>query len=362
MSCMKKILLVLTFTLLLFHSSTLISHSDQTDDLNKQIIDLQKKIDASHDQIKTLSGQITYYDNQIILTTLKISQTEAQINSITEKISQLEITLRSRADLLEEQIVQIYKKGPVDSLQILFSNLDVSKIISRFKYMQFVQATNREILHDTQMVQTNYAQQKTLVQESKKKLDAQKKNLASIRAERDNLLKQTKNNEVLYQHQLEQAKLELEAIERGLANAVAEGPIKAGDVIGLMGNSGYPYCSTGDHLHFEVRKNDVWINAETYLKNTTDKWGLNIGSGNWDWPMRGVLEITQRYGNTPYSYRYKYSGGVHTGIDMVSSDKTIRAVADGTLYASSEKCGSATIKLKYIDHGNGLKTLYLHIQ
>lgn len=209
MSCMKKILFVLTFTLLLLNSSTLISYSDQTDDLNNQIADLQKKIDASQDQIKTLSGQIAYYDNQITLTGLKITQTEAQISAITGKIGQLEITLRSRADLLENQIVQIYKKGPVDSLQILFSDSDVSKIISRFKYMQFVQATNRKILHDTQVVQTNYAQQKTLVQDSKKKLDAQKKNLASIRAERDNLLKQTKNNEANYQKLLAQAQAEL---------------------------------------------------------------------------------------------------------------------------------------------------------
>ena len=28
--------------------------------------------------------------------------------------------------------------------------------------------------------------------------------------------------------------------------------------------------------------------------------------------------------------------GIHTGIDMVSSDTAVRAVADGTLYSSSE--------------------------
>lgn len=210
---MKKFFIVLTSTLLLLHSSTLISHADQTDDLNKQIADLQKKIDASQDQIKTLSDQIIYYDSQIVLTGLKISQTEDQIKSITSKIGQLESTLHFRANLLENQIVQIYKKGPVDSLQILFSDADVSKIISRFKYMQQLQANNRKILYDTQVVQTNYAQQKMLIQESQKKLDAQKKNLASIRAERDNLLKQTKNNESNYQKLLAQARAELDSLK-----------------------------------------------------------------------------------------------------------------------------------------------------
>ena len=111
-----------------------------------------------------------------------------------------------------------------------------------------------------------------------------------------------------------------------------------------------------------MRANDTWVNAETYLKPITDKWGLKIGSGNWNWPLNGSIEITQRYGKTPYSYRYIYSGGIHTGIDMVSSDAVIRAPADGILYSYTGKCGASELKIKYIDHGSGLKTLYLHVQ
>ncbi|MEK9208424.1 MAG: peptidoglycan DD-metalloendopeptidase family protein, partial [Patescibacteria group bacterium] len=155
---------------------------------------------------------------------------------------------------------------------------------------------------------------------------------------------------------------ELEAIQRALANAVKQGPVNVGDAIGLVGNSGYPYCSTGKHLHFEVRQNDAWVNAETYLKNMTDKWGANIGSGNWDWPLRGDISITQRYGKTEYSWRYKYSGGIHTGIDMVSNTDIIYAPAAGILYSYTEKCGSANLNIKFIDHGSGLKSFYLHVQ
>jgi len=212
------------------------------------------------------------------------------------------------------------------------------------------------------VVQLNYAQQKNLVEDAKKKLEVQKKSLAVLREEKDNLLIQTKNNEAIYQKQLEQARLELAAIQAALAAATREGPVKTGDPIGLVGNSGYPSCSTGKHLHFEVRQGDSWVNAEGYLKNMTDKWGLNIGSGNWDWPIKGTIEVTQRYGKTDYSYVYKYSGGIHTGIDMVSDNDVIKAVADGTLYSSTQKCGSSDLNIKYIDHGSGLKTFYLHIQ
>jgi peptidoglycan hydrolase CwlO-like protein len=331
-------------------------------DKQKQIDELEKKVADLQKQATTLSGQIAYYDNQIVLNQLKITQTEDLISSISAKIDILEGKLLSRASLLEQQIVLTYKQGSIDPLRLMLSSADFSQFVSRIKYTQIVQATNRQLLHDTQVIQSNYAQQKQLIEQSRAKLRSQKTSLAALKVEKENLLTQTKNSEAVYQQQLEQAQLELAAIQRALATAVREGPIAKGAPIALMGNSGYPYCSTGKHLHFEVRVNDTWVNAETYLKNLTDINGVNLGSGNWDWPVSGRIQITQRYGKTPYSYRYIYSGGIHTGIDMVSDNDVIRAVADGTLYSSIQKCGSADLHIKYIDHGNGLKTLYLHVQ
>ncbi len=216
---MKKITFSIILILLLVWNVNLVRAIDCNDsktfsgstekELESCMVIITEKFSQAQSQARTLSSQIAYYDSQIALTSLKISQTEIQIKAISGKIDQLESTLRTRANLLENQIVQTYKKGPIDPLQILFSDSDVSKIISRFKYLQLVQANNRKILYDTQTVQTNYAQQKTLIQDSKKKLDAQKKNLAAIITERQNLLKQTKNNESNYQKLLAQAQAEL---------------------------------------------------------------------------------------------------------------------------------------------------------
>lgn len=356
---MKKILLFVTLLLCYFATSV---HADTLSDKQKQIDELAAKVASLQSQAKTLAGQIAYYDGQIALATLKISQSEDLIGSISQKITLLEHTLQTRSVILERQISETYKQGHSDIFSLFFSTGNFSAALNRFKYLQIVQDYNRKFLHDTQTTQSNFAGQKVLLEQSRARLEAQKKSLAQVRAERDNLLKQTKNDEAVYQKQLEEAKLELLAIEAALASAKKEGPVKAGDPIAVMGNSGYPVCSTGPHLHFEVRVNDSWVNAEAYLKPMTDKWGLNIGSGSWNWPMNGDIEITQRYGKTPYSYKYVYSGGIHTGIDMVSNDKIIRAPADGTLYSYTGKCGSSNLNIKFIDHGSGLKTLYLHVQ
>ena len=135
----------------------------------------------------------------------------------------------------------------------------------------------------------------------------------------------------------------------------------------MVGNSGYPSCSTGAHLHFEVRQNGTWINAENYLSskavNDEQNGSTNLGGGSWDWPLSDPIIISQRYGITPWSWRYKYSNGIHTGIDMWSKGSdVIRAPADGILYSSSQGCGSSIINIKYIEHENGLVSFYLHVQ
>jgi peptidoglycan hydrolase CwlO-like protein len=339
----------------------------ELDDKQSQIEILEKKVKELQGQAVTLAGQIAAFDSQIELTTLKIAQTEAQIKALTTKIDQLEIKLQDRSKLLDRQIVHTYKDGGVDPFEVIFSAGDVSAIIQRFKYLQIVQVNNRKFLYDTQVVQSNYSTQKNLVAESKKKLQGQKEVLTSLRAERDNLLVQTKSSEAVYQKQLERARLELEAIQRALASGKKEGPVKKGDPIALVGNSGYPSCSTGKHLHFEVRQDDKWVNAESYVKGTSvidQQVGgtQTVGSGSWDWPLGGNITVTQHYGKTPYSYVYAYSGGIHTGIDMTSTQDLVHAVADGDLYSYTTKCGSSNLNIKYIDHGGGLKTFYLHIQ
>jgi septal ring factor EnvC (AmiA/AmiB activator) len=358
---MKKLFFVFIFLAVLL-VPVFSARADEVGDKTKEIEELEKKVAELKGQVQTLSGQIAYYDGQIKLNQLKISQTEDLIASISGKIISLEKSLERRADLLEKQIVVTYKHSRQDPVQLFLSNSNFSQVLAKFKYTQVIQQTSRQLMHDTQVVQSNYSDQKTLIEDSKKRLVVQRKNLEDLKTEKNNLLTVTKNNEATYQKLLEQARLELQSITNALAAGKKEGPVKKGDPIALMGNSGAPSCSTGAHLHFEVRQNDQWVNAETYLRGMTDKWGLNIGSGSWDWPMKGSIEITQRYGKTPYSAIYRYSGGIHTGVDMVSSDKVVYAVADGTLYSYTGKCGSSNLNIKFIDHGNGIKTLYLHVQ
>lgn len=322
-------------------------------------------------QTKTLSSQIAQFDAQIKLTTLKISQTEEKIVLLGGRIDQLEVSLDSLTKAFSSRAVETYKLSRVENgFMYIISAGDLTDVVSRFHYLQRIQEADRTLLVKLQEAQTVYKGEKADQEELQKELEAQKKQLNTQKAAKAALLSQTMNDEKKYQALLAQALAEKAAIERALVAGVQVGPVKAGDAIALVGNSGYPGCSTGKHLHFEIRKNGVWTDPTPYLQNKSVKDEQNgggmvsIGSGNWTWPLSDLIRLTQYYGHTPYSWKYKYSGEIHTGFDMVSeSSDVIRAPADGILYKSSQSCGSSSIiNIVYIDHGNDLKSLYLHVQ
>ena len=370
------LLLTLVFPLTLFAE-------DNLNDVQKQIEDLNQKIEAAQSQERTLNSQITGMDQKIKLTTLQIADTGEkieklgiEITDLNSKIERLESTLSQLSEVFLNRIVESYKLKRISYLTVLFSSHGLTDLLNRAKYIQIAQLHDQEVLTSIQLTKTNFSEQKTLRELKKQEqellkgqLEAQQVKLNQQKKAKQALLEQTKNDEATYQRLLEQALAEKQAVEAALISGVKEGPVKVGDPIALVGNSGYPACSTGAHLHFEVRKNNQWINPGDFIKSKTvtdQQEGTTgtFGTGSWEWPLEGDVMVTQHFGVTPYSWRYAYSGGIHTGIDMYSnSSNVIRAPHDGTLYSASQNCGGASvIKIKYIDHGDGLMSFYLHVQ
>ena len=374
MRIVKKILLFTALLSLIFFGGKAAGVYAQAcadkSNLSERISCYEDELSRLGAQSKTLSNQIAQFDAQIRLTTLKISQTEEKIALLGGRIDQLEGSLDSLSTAFSSRAVETYKMARVgDPFLIVVSAPDLSEAISRFHYLQRIQEADRDLLQRLQAAQDTYKVEKTDQEELQAELEKQKANLDVQKKAKNALLTQTKNDEKKFQQLLSQALAEKAAIERALVSGVKVGPVKRGDPIALVGNSGYPGCSTGKHLHFEIRKNNTWTDPGSYLsgKTVVDEQNgggnVSLGSGSWPWPIEDTVRLTQFYGHTPYSWKYTYSGGLHTGYDMVStSSDVIRAPADGTLFKSSQLCGSSTINIVYIEHGDNVVSLYLHVQ
>lgn len=369
MKILKTLFIILTFISLLFvvHNNV---NSQVCGDLNQEecIRKYTQKRDDETSKKNTLSAEIDYMDTQIYLTTLRIQQTEqqiadteAEIETLGGRIEGVNSSLDYLTKLLFNKIKEGYKRRDVPLFNIFLDSDSASTLLNQLKYTQIAQENDRRVAYQLQQAKQNFEDQKDLREKKVKELDtleatleSYKNNLDNQKQEKEAILQITKNNEALYQRIIQQALAEFRAVQGAVLSSTKVGPIKKGEPFALVGNSGAPDCSTGAHLHYEVHSNsswNSWIDASPYL------------SGEWLHPLQDPVIITQSFGQTPWSSRYSYSGGIHTGIDMYSnSSDVIRAPADGELYTSSQLCGSAVLNVKRIVHNNGIETFYLHVQ
>jgi peptidoglycan hydrolase CwlO-like protein len=353
------------------------------DETNSRIEELKQKITQLESEEKSLSNQISLINTQISLTTAKVEAIRSAIDKLAgeaeqlgEEISRLEELLTRRSELVLRRIPESYKRQSASQFGMLFFSRDFGDFLARIKYITTVQTQDAQLLFQLKATQQNFSERKELREEKKLqqeelKLELELENLKldKQKGEKQALLTQTRNSETEYRKLLAQALAEKQALERALVEGVKVGRVNRGDPIALVGNTGYPGCSTGAHLHFEVRRGGSWVDPSSFLSSKTVNDEQNggsrtVGGGSWDWPLADTIRMTQFYGSTPYSWRYAYSGGIHTGFDMVStSSDIIKAPEGGELYSSSQACGSSSIiKIKYIEHGDGVITFYLHVQ
>ncbi len=381
---------ILSFTALLFFTTLIFAPPIQaiscddprptnTSDLEAYIADCDSKRAAMPGQAKTLTQALAQLNTQIKSTEAKIaartneiSKLETEIGDLTSKISSLDYSLTDLTKLFIARVRESYMRHSTFPTVFIAQSSGIPGVIQTGEYLQKVRDHDRSLLLALEKSRLDYDQEKTTkenkqteVEALKKKLDAEKVALSGQVTSKNQLLAETKNSETQYQKLLQQAQAELVAIKgiiAGLGKEVKVRNVGEGERIASIIQGSSP-CSTGTHLHFEVAQNSNRRNPFELLKNTNLNWDnadpAQNGTGSWNWPLNDPIRITQGYGHTAYSSRY--TGDVHTGVDMVTDNSTVKSVKAGELYQGSMKCGSGNLLYVRVKQDGGFDTYYLHV-
>jgi murein DD-endopeptidase MepM/ murein hydrolase activator NlpD len=331
------------------------SHNEKIQAIEREIATYQKQLNVLGAQGQTLQTAIKSIDVTRQQTSSQINATQNRISASNLKLNELAYEIADKEDIirLDREVLArsfrnlqaatdsslIEQLLATDSLTDAWIMVDTNADLSRAlqEHTKSLGAAKVELT----VQHTSVAATKARLSELNEDLKQQKKSLDLAKAEKDNLLKQTKSQETTYQSLIAKKRAEqkvFEAALNSLENSLAS-----------VGSAGIPSVGKGIL---------AWPFKPAFMATCPGKAGA-LGNN---------FCITQYFGNTAFATANAqiYNGSGHNAIDIgVPTGTPVTSALSGTVMATGNTdaipgCYSYG-KWVVVKHANGLATLYAHL-
>jgi len=308
----------------------------EADRLSREVAQLDQAIDRIQGEIDAIADDIATATDRTNRLKLEVDELRARVNAKQGEIDVTQAEYERQRALLADRLKATYKDGDYLYLELLLDSRSIEDLIARTALVQRVLRSNEEIARNLKATRIALEQAKAEIERDLAAVDAKR---AEAQAEEDRL----RNLRAQHQSKLNAQK----AAQDQKADLVAENTANAKRLRALA----------------EAEE------AES-AKIASELYGTGSGyfAGVMAFPVPGFEQVPT--GGSAFGYRIHPILGyrkMHTGIDIggraVGKDingATIVAAADGTVLYTGYRGGYGNTII--IDHGNGVTTLYAHLQ
>ena len=347
-------------SLLLLNSINPILADDTTKGLRNQLKDIQGQLSNAHAKktnaeaiireitvkLATIQAQLDAANAELVRIHAQQAQVNQQMVVTKQELAVATQHLMERQQVLDKRVRAIYIHGQLNYLQVIMGAKDFSDFANRLELLKRVVRTDYSLLQEIR-------QQQAAIQLKKDKLEAQRRQLASLESDALHTQQKIAEKKAEQQEVMDEAKAQRAAAEQMEAELQAS----SNDIMRRI---------QAHEAKIRAQQEAARRQAEAAARATKAAGRKAppvpvykpkvIGTGRLSRPCGGPV-------TSPFGYRIHpifHTKIYHAGVDFgVPSGTPIHAADSGiVIYAGSGMRGYGNVVI--IDHGGGLSTLYAH--
>ena len=306
---------------------------EELERIRRERDELQRRLEALQGSVHDLREEAVNLDRQADATARAVRALDAQLVAINEEVDAQNATLgRTEGELsvkrqvLRRRVQDIYKRGPLYSLEVLLSAQSFGALVARYKYLHLLTLRDRALVERVEELRNNIGRQRqSLV---RLQLDLE-------RSRGEKLAEEQRLRELESQREdrIEAAQAQAQRLERRLAQ-IRQSEARVANAIGA--------------IEAARRRAAARPNAKPSAAST-----LRTGDlGKLDWPVNGT--ILYRFGRVinPNNTTVRWNG---IGIGA-SAGTPVQAIASGEVVVAEPIGTYGTTVI--VQHGGGDYSVY----
>ncbi|HLZ45133.1 MAG TPA: peptidoglycan DD-metalloendopeptidase family protein [Gemmatimonadales bacterium] len=145
--------------------------------IRRERSEVEQELERLRTQAHSLSDEIANIEQQKQSTNRIVNELDRQIRGLGTQIDQITVDLLIAQDallekraVLERRLVDIYKRGPLYSWQVLLAAESFGDLLSRYKYLYLVSRQDRLLTNDMEKLRDRVARQRDLLVDAREAL------------------------------------------------------------------------------------------------------------------------------------------------------------------------------------------------